>query len=222
VLVVVGGHSRNIGKTSVVAGIIRQLREARWTALKITQYGHGVCGNTGEACRCRTDPAHPFQISEEFERNGSDSGRFLEAGAVRSYWLRTAVGQLGHAVETIRRIIGESEHTIVESNSLLHFFRPDLYLVVLHYDVEDWKDSARLYVQRADALVESGGDASRTLWRGVPAQWLENKPVFAVSPPEFVTPELISFVARRLGLRQAHGENRLPSGTAVEAENSSG
>lgn len=221
-LVVVGGHSRNIGKTSVVAGIIRALPEARWTAMKITQYGHGVCGHSGEVCGCRTDPAHPFQLSEERDPNASDSGRFLEAGAVRSYWLRTALGQLGHAVETIRRIIGESEHTIVESNSLLQFFRPDLYLPVLHYEVEDWKDSARLYVERADALVVSGGNPSRIVWRGVPTRWLERKPVFPVSPPDFVTPELVRFVAQRLGLRQAQGENRLSPGAAVEAEDASG
>ena len=33
-LVVVGGHSRNIGKTSVVAGIIRKLHHWKWTAVK--------------------------------------------------------------------------------------------------------------------------------------------------------------------------------------------
>jgi len=41
-LVVVGGHSRNVGKTSVVAGLIAALQELDWTAVKITQYGHGV------------------------------------------------------------------------------------------------------------------------------------------------------------------------------------
>ena len=46
-LVVVGGHSRNIGKTSVVAGLIRKLRDRKWTAVKITQYGHGVCSHHG-------------------------------------------------------------------------------------------------------------------------------------------------------------------------------
>ena len=44
-LVVVGGHSRNIGKTSVVAGLIRRLKHLNWTALKITQYGNGVCAS---------------------------------------------------------------------------------------------------------------------------------------------------------------------------------
>ena len=35
-LLVVGGHSRNIGKTSVVEGLIRRFRQKKWTALKIT------------------------------------------------------------------------------------------------------------------------------------------------------------------------------------------
>ena len=53
-IVVVGGHSRNIGKTSVVAGLIAALPELRWTAVKITQYGHGICSANGEACDCAT------------------------------------------------------------------------------------------------------------------------------------------------------------------------
>lgn len=78
-LVVVGGHSRNIGKTSVVSGLIRKLRSRKWTALKITQYGHGVCTSKGEPCGCETgtDPEHPFALSEEYEPSDTDSGRFL-------------------------------------------------------------------------------------------------------------------------------------------------
>jgi len=40
--VVVGGHTRNIGKTSVMAGLIRELQSLAWTAVKITQYGRGT------------------------------------------------------------------------------------------------------------------------------------------------------------------------------------
>ena len=42
-IVVIGGHSRSVGKTSVVAGLIAALPELNWTALKITQFGHGIC-----------------------------------------------------------------------------------------------------------------------------------------------------------------------------------
>ena len=40
-VVVVGGHSRSVGKTSVVASLIARLPERNWTACKITQFGHG-------------------------------------------------------------------------------------------------------------------------------------------------------------------------------------
>ena len=83
-LLVVGGHSRNIGKTSVVEGLIRRFRQKKWTALKITQYGHGVCSHAGEACGCETEPEHPFALSEEYVAGPTDSGRFLAAGKERS------------------------------------------------------------------------------------------------------------------------------------------
>ena len=111
-LVVVGGHSRNIGKTSVVAGIIRKLRHWKWTAVKITQYGHGVCSHAGETCGCETEPEHPFALSEEFEPGKTDSGRFLAAGAERSFWLRTPMGELPRAKTTLAKVMKQSENVI--------------------------------------------------------------------------------------------------------------
>ena len=88
-LVVVGGHSRNVGKTSVVAGLIAALPERDWTAVKITQYGHGVCSVNGESCGCAVDE-HTFALTEERDRAGKgDTSRFLAAGARRSLWVRT-------------------------------------------------------------------------------------------------------------------------------------
>ena len=66
-LVVIGGHSRNVGKTSVVAGLISALPELQWTAVKITQYGHGICSANGEACDCATGD-HSWAITEERDR----------------------------------------------------------------------------------------------------------------------------------------------------------
>src|SRR6267142_7011162 len=76
-LIIIGGHSRSVGKTSVVAGLIAALPEFNWTALKITQYGHGVCSMDGEPCHCATND-HSWAISEELDRSGeSDTSRFL-------------------------------------------------------------------------------------------------------------------------------------------------
>ena len=52
-LVVVGGHSRNIGKTSVVAGLIRKLRDRRWTARAALVRGNPAVGEC-RWCRLRS------------------------------------------------------------------------------------------------------------------------------------------------------------------------
>src|SRR5258708_22779094 len=92
-IVVVGGHTRNIGKTSVVAGLIAALPEMRWTAFKVTQFGHGLCSANGEPGDCET-AEHTVAVSEERAGGDSttDSGRYLAAGAVRSFWVRTRQG----------------------------------------------------------------------------------------------------------------------------------
>ena len=102
-LVVIGGHSRSVGKTSVVAGLISALREFDWTAVKITQYGHGICSANGEACDCATGD-HSWAISEERDRSGeSDTSRFLVAGAAHALWVRTEQGRLAEAMPALRK-----------------------------------------------------------------------------------------------------------------------
>ena len=81
-LVVIGGHTRNIGKTSVAAGLIAALPHYNWTAMKITQHGHGICSAVGEPCDCAVEYDHPYAISEESAPGGSDRamGRPLLGG----------------------------------------------------------------------------------------------------------------------------------------------
>jgi len=198
-LVVVGGHSRNIGKTSVVAGLIAALPEARWSAVKITQHGHGICSAAGEPCDCAIEYDHPFAISQEREPTSTDSGRFLAAGAERAYWLRTPVGQLGHAMPELRRILETSANAIFESNSVLNFLRPDLYLSVLDFSVADLKDSARKFLDRADAFVVVESGAGMPPWAGVPSRWFFQKPRFDARPPRYVSGELAEFVRQAAG-----------------------
>jgi len=197
-LVVVGGHTRNIGKTSVAAGLIRTVPEGKWSAMKITQFGHGICSASGKACGCCLAPDHPFEVAEENAPNGSDSGRFLEAGARKSYWLRTAMGQLGTALPAINRLLDENGNFVVESNSLVEYLRPDLYLMVLDFDKEDFKASSLRFLDRADACVVIENGRSAPLWRNVPLELWKNKPKFEVAPPHYAAATLSAFVADRL------------------------
>jgi hypothetical protein len=172
---VIGGHSRNIGKTALVADLIRAIPEAEWTALKITQYGHGFCSLHGEPCRCSPD-AHGVALDEETSRdNRTDTSRFLVAGAARAFWLRVEQGRMAEAMPKYREAVAGARHIIVESNTLLRFLRPDTYLVVLDPAVEDFKDSARQMLDRADMFVLRS-PLEGNPWPGVSRQLLERRP----------------------------------------------
>jgi hypothetical protein len=163
-VIVVGGHTRSIGKTELVCDVIRAFPEQNWIAGKITQYGHGVCAKNGENCGCAPDE-HSYAISWEKDgTTGTDSSRFLAAGAKRSFWLRTKQGFLAEGLPLLREALNaavpggnaagsDAPVLIIESNSLLQFVQPSLYFAVMDPDREDFKDSARAVVDRADALV---------------------------------------------------------------------
>jgi hypothetical protein len=196
-IVVIGGHSRNVGKTSVVAGLISALREFEWTAVKITQYGHGICSADGEVCDCATDD-HSWAISEERDRSGeSDTSRFLLAGASRALWVRTEQGRLAEAMPALRTKIASAGNVIVESNSVMKFLRPDLYLTVLDPATADFKNSAREFMDRADAVILHQAPG-RTQWQDVSLKPVGERPMFRITPPEYVTPQIVEFV--RAGL----------------------
>jgi hypothetical protein len=201
-LVVIGGHSRSVGKTSIVAGLIAALPEFAWTAAKITQYGHGVCSANGEPCDCATD--HSWAISEERDRSGkSDTSRFLVAGAERSLWVRTEQGRLAEAMPALRQRLDGARNVIIESNSVLKFLRPDLYLTVLDPSTADFKNSAREFLDRADAVIlhEAAGAPS---WQAVSLKPVADRLIFRITPPTFVTPDMAEFVRSAVGLSAAH------------------
>ena len=197
-IVVVGGHSRSIGKTSVVAGVIAALREMNWTAIKITQFGHGMCSADGEPCDCET-AEHMVAVSEERDgTSGTDSSRYLAAGAVRSLWVRTRQGDLAEAMPRIRKELAVAENAVIESNSILRFIRPDIYLSVLDPAISDFKESAKRYLDRADAVLIPEGELGRPEWKGVSLKLVAGKPVLAMRPPRYVTDEVVAFLLERL------------------------
>ncbi len=187
-VIVVGGHTRSIGKTQLVCDVISAFPQAYWIAGKITQYGHGVCARNGENCDCAPDE-HVCAINWEVRADtGTDSARFLAAGARRSFWLRTKQGYLAEGLPLLRAALKETlvdvkadlPPLIVESNSLLQFVKPSLYFSVIDPAKDDFKDSARVALDRADALVLRGASgafaAEGPSWTKLPARLLKEKP----------------------------------------------
>jgi hypothetical protein len=97
----------------------------------------------------------------------------------------------------LRQRLEGAANVIIESNSVLKFLRPDLYLTVLDPSTADFKSSAREFLDRADAVVlheTSGGPA----WQAVSLKPVADRPVFGITPPPYVTPNLVDFVRARL------------------------
>ncbi len=192
-VIVVGGHTRSIGKTQLVCDLIAAFPEVNWIAGKITQYGHGVCAQNGEDCDCAPDEhICAFGWAKRTD-TGTDSARFLAAGARRSFWLRTKQGFLAEGLPLLREALrsvqadgnGEPANLILESNTLLQFLKPSLYLMVLHPAKTDFKKSAQLQMARASAFIlreplpEVGIDTrAPTGWEQVPLQLLRSKRQF--------------------------------------------
>jgi hypothetical protein len=225
-IIVVGGHTRSIGKTQLVCDIIAALPEANWIAGKITQYGHGVCAQNGHDCDCAPDE-HVCAIDWEHDAgSGTDSSRFLAAGARRSFWLRTKQGFLAEGMPLLRSALDEIErirqrdsetanipaaspepiNVILESNTLLQFLKPDLFFMVLHPDKSDFKDSAKLQLNHASAFVvresmptdASVGRKTAPPWPNIPSRLLDEKPQFLQREGEPVPPSLLEIVRNRV------------------------
>lgn len=240
----IGGHTRSIGKTQLVCDVIAAFPEARWIAGKITQYGHGVCAQNGHDCDCAPDEHVCALTWEESASTGTDSSRFLAAGAERSFWLRTKQGFLAEGLPILRAalarvadreitaVVGKGKGAprrdvadrggyerpvecekegrqiaqanplalIVESNSLMQFLKPSLFFAVLDPAKEDFKDSARVALDRADALVIRGeglGGDGEPQWTKLPVKLLREKPSVSQREREAL-PRLLEGLLKRV------------------------
>jgi hypothetical protein len=213
-LVMVGGHTRNIGKTSVVEGIIKATPELNWTAAKITQFGHGICSMDCEPCGCAVSE-HQFSITEERARDtGTDTARFLAAGARRSLWVRTKQGELFTALPAFRKKIETDNFVIVESNSLRRFINPAVYLQVFDPSISDFKRSSQQYFNLSDAyILVNKADPRLTLPNtGLLAQMRKNQACFAVREEDrFINEKVIEFVLSKLEVGELDSAGRLQS-----------
>jgi molybdopterin-guanine dinucleotide biosynthesis protein len=210
-LIVVGGHTRSIGKTQLVCDVIRAFPRTDWIAGKITQYGHGVCAQNGENCDC-APTEHVCALNWETHGDaGTDSARFLAAGAKRSFWLRTKQGYLAEGLPLLREALDDvaqskngagNRAVIVESNSIMQFVKPSLYFAVIDPMKDDFKESAQMALDRAHALVmrgEVGGDAPPApLWMRLPAQLMKEKPSVLQREGEELPEPLWALVHRML------------------------
>ncbi|MCW5980401.1 MAG: hypothetical protein KIT09_20125 [Bryobacteraceae bacterium] len=181
-LIVVGGQCRKIGKSSVVAGLIRALPSARWTAIKISPHFHTPA------------PGGGYVLTEERAPGDTDSGRYLAAGAERSFWLQVDEGRLHEALPAIQALVYRSANTIIESNAIVDYLTPDLFLLVVDGSPAGWKASGLRQLDRADALILIQAGAAAPEATRPPG----NRPAFLIRPPGYSCDGLVRLVSDRL------------------------
>ena len=186
-IVVVGGQARNVGKTSLLANLIQATPERRWTAVKITQDEHDLPVDKS------------YVIREEHDTAGdSDTARYLRAGARRALLLSARPGRLADAIPALRRELGRADDVILESNSVLEFLEPDVYLAVLDPAIADVKSSARQFLQHASAVVLNEPQHRNFRWDKALLEQVMRKPIFRVRPPHYLTTDVVEFVRKKL------------------------
>src|SRR5688572_15626512 len=107
-LVLVGGHSRGVGKTSAIEAILRWQAQRRWAAVKVSAHRHAA-------------PHETKPIVEEDLAAGShtQTGRYLCAGAKRAFLCRTPASHLAQTADFVRRLRESGFDVAVESNRLV-------------------------------------------------------------------------------------------------------
>jgi hypothetical protein len=186
--VVVGGQSRKVGKTSVAAGLIAAFPRCRWTAIKISSHVHAGMDRAGTGV-----------VYEETDRAGrSDTSRFLAAGAARALWLSFGDKDRESAMRKLSPILKSDPFVMIESNRILRFFVPDLFILVLKYDVADFKDSAKEILGRAQAIVAVNSGSAGPARKAIARATLRGVPVFETPDPQSIPQGLINFVQSRL------------------------
>jgi hypothetical protein len=141
-----------------------------------------------------------WSITQESNRSGrGDSSRFLAAGAEAAFLVETAEGRLLEAMPAIQSKLGEAENAIIESNSILEFIEPDLYIAAVDPATGDFKASALKYFDRADAVVLHERETPER--QAFSFQVIAGRSVFRIVPPQYVTDDLVEFVAHRLKAR---------------------
>jgi hypothetical protein len=180
-IVLVGGSGQNVGKTSLICGMIAAMPEFPWTAVKITSHVHVKGESLWE---------------ETTAGQGTDTARYLAAGARRAFLVTAPQAEFPAALATVFR---SETNLIFESNRTIGTREPDLRIGVIGRLPAESKPSFESFMQRADAFAIGAGRAIEGL------QLPQSAKRFLLPDSGGISPEMLDWLRMRLASR--HGEN---------------
>jgi hypothetical protein len=140
-LVMVGGHSRGVGKTLLIEQWLRA-RDEDWIAVKVSAHRHQAAGTERSL------------VEEAFSPHANtQAGRYLRAGATRAFLVRAPASALPCAASFVTSLRQTGARVIVESNRLVTYLHPDVLFFVIDPDVADWKPSSVACLHTPDVIL---------------------------------------------------------------------
>ena len=154
------GFSSNVGKTTLVCELLRQL--PGWEAIKLTRGHYRSCGRDPAGC-CVSDLLRDEPVvrsgREANYQAGKDTGHFWDAGASNVHWVIVKDNQVAQGISgALNRV--EADGVIVEGNSFLEYVRADLTIMCARSEGGKIKPSARRVIARSDFIYLSSLNAT--------------------------------------------------------------
>jgi len=158
----IGGASRNIGKTELSCTLINKFCPTnKIIGLKVCSIypDDNKFHRTGEI----SVEENNFTIIEETRITGSkDTIRMKNAGASRIFYIRVKDNYLEEAINKFFKIVNPKSIIICESNSLRRLIKPGLFLIIKSEYPKHIKESAKQLMKNADMIIISDGKSFKT------------------------------------------------------------
>ena len=149
--IIVSGSGKKVGKTFMAASLIRSFSSSTpLVALKISPHVHDSFGNT----LLRAESGG-FRIYQDLGTHQKNSGKFLDAGALQSFFMETADQHLGEAFSIFMAECNPENHPVIcESGALGLRIKPGISIFISRSSDEhpEHKSAA---MRQADLVLRS-------------------------------------------------------------------
>ena len=151
-LIIIGGAGRNVGKTEFVCRLIEKFSRT------MDIYGLKVSAIYPDEELLHGDHSEDEVRNSLFEETRADTtkdtSRMLRAGAKRVFYLRSDDKSISAVFSEFQKRLPTGAVVVCESNSLINFVRPGLFLIVRSVD-GGIKPRALPLLEQADGVIVS-------------------------------------------------------------------
>ncbi len=151
-MLLVAGSTRNIGKTSFICQLLQRVRNHAPIAIKISPHFHAPT----QGLKVLSENEH-YQLFEETNQNSTkDSSRYLQSGALRSFYIQVTDELLPDAFMALLPFLTSTNPILIESAALHKHVAAGLFVFIYNQDATS-KPATHANKQIADFIIQSDG-----------------------------------------------------------------